>query len=111
MKLQELKFYYKFKHGNLPHYVQNMPLFPSRDTHDHATRTQANIHQARTNHKYAKKCIQHNIPKTINTTPNCILEKIETYSLQVYAGYFKMVTLDSYQVVCFIPHCYICSRN
>ncbi len=55
MKLQELKFYYKFKHGNLPDYLKNMPLFPNRDTHDHATGTQANIHQARTNHEYVKK--------------------------------------------------------
>ncbi len=38
LKLKELKFYYKFKHSNLPHYLNNMPLLPNRDTHDHATR-------------------------------------------------------------------------
>ncbi len=52
--LKGLKFYYKFKHSNLTHYLNNMPLLPNRDTHDHATRTQTNIHQTRTNHDYAK---------------------------------------------------------
>ncbi len=49
--------------------------------------------------------------KPINTTPNCILDKIETHSLQGYTGYFKKITLESYQIDCLIPHCYICSRN
>ncbi len=88
-----------------------MPLLPNKDTHDHATRTQTNIHQTRTNHEFARKCIRHNLPKTINTTPNCILVKIETHSLQGYAGYFKRITLETYQIDCLIPHCYICSRN
>ncbi len=111
LKLKELKFYYKFKHSSLPHYLNNIPLLPNIDTHDNATRTQTNIHQTRTNHEYAKICIRHNLPKTINTTPNCILNKIETHSLQGYAGYFKNITLESYQIDCLIPHCYICSRN
>ncbi len=58
-----------------------------------------------------KIVFRHNLPKTINTTPNCILDKIETHSLQGYAGYFKRITLESYQIDCLIPHCYICSRN
>ncbi len=89
-----------------------MPLSPSRNTYDHPTRTQTNIHQTRTNHEYAKKCIQHNVPKTINTTPNCILDKIETHSLQGYAAsYFKKIILESYQIDCLILHSYISSRN
>ncbi len=55
-KVKELlSFFYQFKQGNLPHYLNNMPLLPSRDTNDHATRTQINIHQTKTNHEYAKK--------------------------------------------------------
>ncbi len=89
-----------------------MPLLPNRDTHDHATKTQTNIHQTRTNHEYdKKKNILHNFPITINTTPNCILDKIETHILQGCAGYFNRITLESYQIECLIPHGYICSRN
>ncbi len=95
----------------LSHYLKNMTLFPNRDTHDHATRTQANIHQKEQIMNMPKKYMQHNLPKTINTTPNYILDKIETHSLQSYAGYFKRITLNSYQVDCLIPHCYMCSRN
>ncbi len=93
----------------MPHYLNNMPLLPNRDTHDHATRIQTNIHQTRTNHQYAKTFFRHNLPKTINTTPNCILNKIETHSLLGYTGYFKKITLESYQIDFLIPHCYICS--
>ncbi len=111
LKLNMFKFYYKFKYSNLTHYLNNMPLLPNRDTHALVTRTQTNIHQTRTNHEYTKKCIRHNLPKTINTIPNCILDKIEIHSLQDYAGYFKNITLESYQIYCLIPQCYICSRN
>ncbi len=100
LQLKELMFNYKFKHSNLPHYLNNMQLLPNRDTHDHATRTQTNIHQTWINHEYAKTCIQHNLPKTINTTPNYILNKIETHSLQGYAGYYKKINLESYQIDC-----------
>ncbi len=99
-KLKELKFYYKLKHNNLPHYLNNMSLLPNRDSHDHATRTQTNILQTRINHEYAKKGIRHNLPKTINTTPNCIFDKIETHSVQDYAGYFERITFEFYQIDC-----------
>ncbi len=57
-----------------------MPLLLNRDTHDHPTRTQTNIHQTRTNYEYAKKRMQDILPKTINIPPNCILDTIETHS-------------------------------
>ncbi len=45
------------------------------------------------------------LAKTINTTPNCMLDKIETNSLQGYAVYFKRITLEFYQIDCLLPHC------
>ncbi len=46
-----------------------------------------------------------------NDTHDCILNIIETHGLQGYTGYFKIVTLESFQVFCLILHCYIYSRN
>ncbi len=44
LKFQELKFYYKFKNNQLPHYMQSLPFYPSIETHNYATRIQHNIH-------------------------------------------------------------------
>ncbi len=54
LKLQELKFVYKFDKGQLPHYLQNLPIHYNSETHQHYTRTQDNIHVVRTAHEYAK---------------------------------------------------------
>ncbi len=37
LKLQELKFYYKYKNNTLPHYLQTLPFPPNTKTHDHDT--------------------------------------------------------------------------
>ncbi len=47
----------------------------------------------------------------INSTPLIIIEKIDTHSLQGFAGYTKQYLLQSYQELCTIVNCYICARN
>ncbi len=37
LKLQQLKFYYKYKSNKLPHYLQALPFHPNTRTHDHDT--------------------------------------------------------------------------
>ncbi len=54
LQLQELKLYFKYKKNKLPSYLQNMPLQPNTDIHNHETRTQHNIYQPKTKHEYAK---------------------------------------------------------
>ncbi len=111
LKLQELKFYYKFRHNKLPHYLQQLPFHYNRDIHNHETRQKNNLHVQKTNHEYAKYCIRYNLPKSVNSTPNCIIDKIETHSLQGYAIYIKKQIITSYQESCNIENCYICSRT
>ncbi len=43
-KLQELKFYYKYKNNKLPHYLQSLPFHPNTRTHDHDTCIKHKIH-------------------------------------------------------------------
>ena len=111
LKLQELKFYNKYKNNKLPYYLQSLPFFPNTETHDYATRIQYNIHQPIVKHTFAKNCLRFDIPKIVNNTPNCILDKIHTDSLQGFSGYIKAHILQSYQKHCSITNCYICSRN
>ncbi len=80
------------------------------ETHNYATRTLHNIHHAKTQHEYAKKCMRFNIPKVINSSANDISNKITTHSLQGFSGYIKQYILNSYEENRHIPHCYICNR-
>ncbi len=47
LKLQELKFYYKYKNNKLQHYLQMLPFHPNTKTHDHDTRLKHHIHHPR----------------------------------------------------------------
>ncbi len=104
LKLQELKFYYKFKNIKLPIYLQNLPISPATDTHNYATRTQHNIWLMKTYHEYTKHCIHVNLPKVINSTPSEILDKIYTHSLQGFARYIKLKCIKSYMFNCELLH-------
>ncbi len=86
LTLQELKFYYKYKHNKLPHYLQHFPIMPNSETHIYETRIQNEIHLSKTQHEYAKLCIRVNLPKIINSTPIEIISKIDTHSIQGFSG-------------------------
>ena len=110
LRLQELKFYYKFKNNKLPQYLQNLPIRPNTDMHNHATRTRHDIHLNKTYHEYAKNCIRINLPKIVNSTPIEILEKVDSHSLHGFSGYIKTKIIDSYADSCTTPNCFTCNQ-
>jgi hypothetical protein len=111
LKLQELKFYYKFKNNKLPHYLQSLPFHPNTEFHDYATRTRHNLHHPVSKHTFAKNCLRYQIPTIVNNSPNSILDKIHTHSIQGFSGYIKAHFLESYQEVCILMDCYICNMQ
>ncbi len=110
-KWQVLKLYFKYKNGSLPHYLQSLPLQHNQDIHNHKTRSCQTIHQLKTNHNYAKWCIQNSLPKIVNNAQKCTTDKVESHSLQGFGNYAKHYMLKSYNITCFIENCYICSRQ
>ncbi len=86
-------------------------LQTNRVIHEHNTRQGNRIHIARTNHKYADKCIRHSIPKTVNSTNNNIIDKINTHSLQGFSKYIKTIYLQSYSDTCTLYNCYVCNNR
>ncbi len=60
------------------------------------------------NHVFAKNFVRFDIPMTIN---NCIIDQIDTHSLQGFSGYIKAHILQCYQEMCNIVDCYICTHN
>ena len=108
LKIQELKFYYRFMHNTLPRYLQRIAFHQNSTIHDHNTRRQNNLHITRTNHEYAKRCIRHNIPHTINNTTALIINKIDTHCQTGFVTYAKMHYIRLYIEHCEITNCYIC---
>ncbi len=108
LKLQQLKFYYKYKNNKLPHYLQALPFHLNTRTHDHNTRIKHNIHHPIAKHIFAKNCVLFGIPRIVNDCPNSILDKINTHSL--HCIYIKTHFLQSYQENCTIVDCYVCSN-
>ena len=53
--LQQLKFYYKMVHTNLPINLNTLPLIRNQDIHGHNTRCRNKIGTIRTKHEFAKK--------------------------------------------------------
>ncbi len=87
LKLQELKFYYKYK-KKLTYYLQFLPFNPNTETH-HSTRIQHDILQPVSKHDFEKNCVRFDIPMTINNCPNSILDKMNTHSPQGFSRYIK----------------------
>ena len=74
LKVQELKCFYKYMNGILPVYLLNWNIIPNYNIHSHDTRKSTNIHTSMTRHELAKKGLIHNLPHTINDTPELVLD-------------------------------------
>ena len=86
-KLQQLKFYYKYLHNNLPVYLQNWRIIFKYDIHNYDIRIKIEIYTYTTKHEFAKKCLRHNLPFLLNNIPTIVKEKLNTHSLQGFAQY------------------------
>ncbi len=110
LKLQQLKFYYKYKNNKLPHYLRALPFHHNTRTHDHNTRIKHNIHHPIAKHIFVKNCVRFGIPRIVNDCPNSILDKINTHSLQGFTVYIKTHFVQSYQENCPLVDCYVCNN-
>ena len=61
LRLQELKFYFKYIHKNLPAYLLDWEFISNVNIHFHDTRTSSKIHTVRAKHEFAKKCLKYNL--------------------------------------------------
>ena len=107
LKLQQLKFYFKFNEGSLPVYLQNWDITPNARVHNYNTRELGCIHTFKVKHEFAQKCLKYNLPKLINDTPKRVKDKINTHSLKGFINYGKNDMIHKYSNICIIQHCYI----
>ena len=111
LKLQQLKFYFKFNESSLPVYLQNWDITTNAHVHNYNTREYACIHTFKAKHEFAKKILKYNLPKLINDTPERVKDKINTHSLQGFINYGKNDMIHKYGNICIIQHCYTCQQS
>ena len=109
--LQELKFYFKFVHKILPSYLQKWQLTTNTDIYTYNTRQQNELHIVGTKHTFAKQCLKHNLPKTLNNIPKIVKDKIVTHSFRGFVKYAKDSFIKKYKIHCEVANCYTCMRN
>ena len=109
-KLQCLKFYYRYRNGNIPEYfLKNCHFTQCSEVHDYNLRNQL-FRQAEVNRHTTRKNLRHFIPTLINETPRNILQIISSYSLDSVKKHIKAMYLDQYETQCTKVQCYVCSR-
>lgn len=111
LKLQELKFYFRYIHKNLPDYLLKWQIVPKDNIHNYDTRNTQNIYTFRTKHDFAMKCLKYNLPHAINNTPDLIKDKIYTHSMRGFSIYVKNYFLQKYDYRCTLSNCYTCHQN
>ncbi len=109
-RLQELQFYFKYSHKNMPPYLLDWELISNVNTHLHDTLTSSKIHTLRNKHEFAKKCLKYNLRHHIKATPAIVVEKIQTHSLRGFTTYAKQFLIQKYTDTCTIQNCYSCSQ-
>ena len=105
-----LKFVYKFKKSQLPKYFLSLQCVPRSSIHDHDTRNASQIDTVYTRTHMAAKCIRSQLPLVLNDTPEVILNKINTHSIQGFSFFVKQYYLSKYTTQCHEIACYVCNN-
>ena len=83
-----LKLYYKYKSGNLPHYV--MLMFSTEpNVHRYNTRSNTILNQPITNLFGSEKCLRYHLPRLVEETDSNILEKVDSHCYTGFSIYLK----------------------
>ena len=98
-------------HDNRKPQLQNWHIIRNTNIHEHNTRRQSNLHIYRTQHTFARHCLRHDLPNTLNNTCELVKGKIYTHSLSGFTNYAKHQIIQNYELTCNITRCYICSHD
>ena len=105
-----LKFVYKFKKCQLPKYFPSLQCVPRSSIHYHHTRSASSIDTIYTRTHMASKCIRSQLPLLLNNTPDIILSKINTHSIQGFSFFIKWYYLSQYMTQCQERECFVCNN-
>ena len=100
-----LKLYYKYKSGNLPHYVMHM-FSTESNVHRYNTRSNAILNHPVTNLFGSEKCVRYHLPRLVEETDSNILEKVDSHCYTGFSIYLRKICVQSYKSECNQPNCY-----
>ena len=104
-----LKLYYKYKSGNLPHYIMHM-FSTEPNVHRYNTRSKAILNHPVTNLFGSKKCVRYHLPRLVEQTDFNILEKVDSHCYTGFSIYRRKICVQSYKSECNQPNCYTCQN-
>ena len=108
VKMQQVKFYYRYLNGNLPCYF--LTLIFNKNPYNYHTRNQDLYIDFRIKNEFVKKCIAHRIVTIINSCPHIIKDKLNTHSLSGLMIYMKRFFIENYSNNCNLVNCFVCSH-
>ena len=108
LKVNTLKFYYKYVHHLLPDFFYTILLHPRSKIHKYETRHSNKIQTNKTRHKFADLCIRNQLPLVINAVPANIIQKLFTHSFGGYSSCVKNSFIEDYNFECTLVNCFTC---
>ena len=104
-----LKLYYKYKSGNLPHYIMHM-FSTEPNVHRYNTRSNTILDHPVTNLFGSEKCMRYDLPQLVEETDSNILEKVDSHCSTGFSIHLRKICVQSYKSACNQPNCYTCQN-
>ena len=109
--IQELIFFYKFKHNMVPQYFRNNFIHFHFDDHEYPTRQRQRLRLPIIHHEFMRCNLRCTIVKTVQETDSIILDKIDTHSLAGFRNYAQRNIISNYNFICEDRNCYVCNNR
>ena len=103
-----MKFCNKYKRNEVPDHLTSFNLHTQGSTHGYNTHQRDDIRTNRVRINLTEKCLRNFLPKTINSIPNQILNRIDAHSLDGFASAVKHHLISKYGMECQNESCYVC---
>ena len=105
-----LKLFYKYKSGNLPHYIMHI-FSDATSTHDYNTRSHTILDHPTTHLYGSEKCVRYQLPRVIEKADPNILEKVNTHCYTGFCLYLRRISVQNYKSECSQRNCYTCQNR
>ena len=105
-----LKFVYKFQNCQLPRYFLSLQCVPRSSIHSHDTKSANKMDTIYTRTQMAAKCIRSQLPSLLNDTPDIILNKVDTHSIEGFSFFIKQYYSSQYTTQCQDREYFVCNN-
>lgn len=109
--LQDFNFCYKLHNNLTPTYFTSKFIHNNDPIHFYSTRQTGQLRVPAVSHDFARYGISYRYPLIFNNMPHTLKEKIFTHSFFGFKFYYKHTTFNTYDPICHIRNCYICSNS